>query len=76
MYLLQEMREFTIPQCFFLYCQTYLTYYDQTCYIKNNIAQNRESSIFENIENIVLDILLPKSKPITVGYIYTPLIKQ
>ena len=31
------------------------------CYIKNNIA-----------ENIALDILLPKSKPITVGIIYRP----
>ena len=42
------------------------------CYIKNNIAHNRKSSISENIENIVLDILLPKSKPIAVGIIYRP----
>ena len=28
--------------------------------------------ISEKIENIVLDILLPKSKPITVGIIYRP----
>ena len=40
------------------------------CYIKNNIAHNRQSSVSESIENIVLDILLPKSKPITVGIIY------
>ena len=38
-------------------------------YIKNNIAHNRQSSISESIENITLDILLPKSKPITVGII-------
>ena len=43
-----------------------------TCYIKNNIAHNRQSSISENIENIFLDILLPKSKLITVGIIYRP----
>ena len=42
------------------------------CYIKNNIAHNWQSSIFENIANIVLDILLPKSKPITMGIIYRP----
>ena len=39
------------------------------CYIKNYVAHNRKSSISENIENIVLDILLPKSKPIVVGII-------
>ena len=31
-----------------------------------------KSGISENIENIALDILLPKSKPITVGIIYIP----
>ena len=40
------------------------------CYTKNNIAHNRQWSISENIENIVLDILLPKSKPIILGIIY------
>ena len=33
------------------------------CYIKNNIAHNRQSSISENIENIVQDILLPNQNP-------------
>ena len=42
------------------------------CYIKNNIAHNRQSSISKNIENIVLDILLPKLKPITLGIIHRP----
>ena len=42
------------------------------CYIKNNIAHNRQSSISANIKNIVLYILLPKSKPITMGIIYRP----
>ena len=32
-----------------------------TCYFKNNVTHNRQSNISENIENIVLDILLPKS---------------
>ena len=34
-------------------------------YIKNNIPHNRQSSIFENIKKIILDILLPKSKRTT-----------
>ena len=42
------------------------------CYIKNNITHNRQSSISQNIENIVLNILLLKSKPITVGIVYRP----
>ena len=37
-----------------------------------NITHNWQSSISENIENTVLDILLPKSKPITAGIIYRP----
>ena len=39
--------------------------------IKNNIAYNRHSSISENIENIVLEILLPKWNLITVHYLQT-----
>ena len=42
------------------------------CYIKEHIAHNRQSSISENIENIVLDILLPKSKAIMVRIVYRP----
>ena len=48
------------------------SYCGVACYIKNNIVHNRQSSISENIENIVLDMLVPKSKPITVGIIYKP----
>ena len=43
------------------------------CCIKKNVAHNQQSlSISRNNENIILDILLPKSKPITVGIIYRP----
>ena len=43
------------------------------CCIKKNVAHNRQSiSISRNMENIVLDILLPKSKSITVSIIYRP----
>ena len=41
------------------------------CCIKKNFAHNWQSiSIYRNMENIVLDILLPKSKSITVGIIF------
>ena len=58
-----------------------ITYYDQTetkmvvgllATSKNNIAHNWQPSISENIENIVLDILLPKTKPVTASIIYRP----
>ena len=42
------------------------------CYIKNNNAHKPKLSISESIENTVLDILLFKSKPITVGIICRP----
>ena len=43
------------------------------CCIKKNVAHNRQSiNITRDMENIVLDILLPKSKSITVGIIYRP----
>ena len=35
------------------------------CYIRNNIC-------FNNIENIFIDLLFPKTKPISVGIIYKP----
>ena len=41
------------------------------CYIKTNISFNYHS-LSENFENILIDILLPKSKPITLGIIYRP----
>ena len=43
------------------------------CCIKKNVAHNRQSiNITRDMENIVLDILLPKSKSITVSIIYRP----
>ena len=58
-----------------------ISYYDQTetemvaglLATSKVIAHNCQSRISENIENIVLDISLPKSKSITVGIIYKPL---
>ena len=41
------------------------------CYIKN-IFYHR-GSLSENFESILIDILLPKSKPITVSITYRPL---
>ena len=43
------------------------------CYIRNNICFNRKTCISDNIENIFIDLLFPKTKPISVGIIYKPL---
>ena len=42
------------------------------CYIKICISFSYHGSLSENFENILIDILLPKSKPITLGIIYRP----
>ena len=42
------------------------------CYIRNNICFNRKTCISDNIENIFIDLLFPKTKPISVGIIYKP----
>ena len=43
------------------------------CYIRNNICFNLKTCISNNIENIFIDLLFPKTKPITIGVIYKPL---
>ena len=42
------------------------------CFIKNNICFNEINFFHKDIENILFDILLPKSKPFTVGVMYCP----
>ena len=46
------------------------------CYIRNNICFNRKNCISDNIENIFIDLLFPKTKPISVGIIYKPRVKS
>ena len=41
-----------------------------SCYISKNICFNEISVFNKDIENIFVDILLPKSKPFTVGFFY------
>ena len=41
-------------------------------YIKEGIGFNRRENFPNEIENIFVDILLPKTKPILVGIIYNP----
>ena len=40
------------------------------CYIRNNICFNLKSCLSNNIENIFIDLLFSKTKPITIGVIY------
>ena len=42
------------------------------CYVRNDIAFNIRENVSEDFENIFLDILLPKRKPILVGVVYRP----
>ena len=42
------------------------------CYVSNNLSYIKKDFFPEEIENIFFEILLPKTKPITVGIIYRP----
>ena len=42
------------------------------CYVRNDLSYNTLSVFPREVENIFFEILLPNSKPITVGTIYRP----
>ena len=42
------------------------------CYIRNDLSYNILSVFLRKIESVFFEILLPNSKPITVGTIYCP----
>ena len=42
------------------------------CYIKSDISYKLNSFLPNKIENITFDILMPHTKPITIGIIYRP----
>ena len=42
------------------------------CYVRNDICYNPKKILQDDLENIFIDILLPKTKPITVGIVYKP----
>ena len=42
------------------------------CYIRNDISFSVRGDFSSEIENIFLDILLPKTKPILIGILYRP----
>ena len=42
------------------------------CYVRNDISFNVRKDFSDEIENIVFDMLLPKTKPILVGFLYRP----
>ena len=42
------------------------------CYIRNNLSYNVRENFSNDIENIFLDIMLPKTKPILIGVVYRP----
>ena len=42
------------------------------CYIRSNICFNSQNYLSDEIENISLDLLLPKTKPISIAIVYKP----
>ena len=42
------------------------------CYISSRICYNAKNCISNEIENIFIELLIPKTKPISVGIIYKP----
>ena len=42
------------------------------CYIRNDISFSVRGDVSSEVENIFLDILLPKTKPILIGILYRP----
>ena len=42
------------------------------CYIREDIGYNTKECISKNIEYIIFDILLPKTKPFSIGIFYRP----
>ena len=42
------------------------------CYIRSNICYSRRTCLSDNLENIFIDLLFPKTKPISIGILYKP----
>ena len=42
------------------------------CYVRDDISYNQKTTFNSGVENIFIDILLPKTKPFTVGIFYRP----
>ena len=42
------------------------------CYVTNNICYNTKNCILNEIENIFVELLMLKTKPITAGIVYKP----
>ena len=42
------------------------------CHTRCNICYSRKTCLSDNLENIFVDLLFPKTKPISVGIFYKP----
>ena len=42
------------------------------CYIRSNICYSRKTCLSDNLENTFINLLFPKTKPISVGIFYKP----
>ena len=42
------------------------------CYIRSNICYSRKTCLSDNLENIFIDLLFPKTKPVSMGIFFKP----
>ena len=64
--------EVNLPGYDILRCDRNRTGGGVACYIKKDLCFNRRTLNCKEIENIIFDILVPKSKPITIGVFCRP----
>ena len=64
--------EVNLPGYDILWCDRNRNGGGVACYIRKYLCFNTRPLNCKEIENIIFDILLPKSKPITIGVFYRP----
>ena len=45
---------------------------DVACYMRNDICFNSQNYLSDETENISFDLLLPKTKPLSIAIVYKP----
>ena len=68
--ILQSEEAFAVEE----YTHTHIHTHTHThTHIRSNICYSGKTCLSDNLENIFIDLLFPKAKPISVGIIYKPL---
>ena len=64
--------DLNIPGYDILWCDRNANVGGVACYVRKDLCFNTRALNCKEIENIIFDILFPKSKPITIGIFYRP----